>query len=172
MARALVAVAVGLIVSLACAPLAAAQPTAAGLWQQADSNGHVGGWFLVFKHGDTYEGALVKMFLKPGENPNPICTKCEGADKDKPSLGLIMIKGMQRNGLDYKNGTILDPRSGSVYHALMKLSADGQELTLRGYLGIPLLGKSQVWLRMPDDLLPRKDIPPNLLPYLPEAVPK
>ena len=166
--RVTIAVVAGLLGMLFHAmPLEAGEPTAAGLWEQTDSKGHVGGWFLIFKRGDIYEGALAKLFPKPGEDPHPICTKCPGDQKDLPSLGLVMIKGMERNGFVYDKGTILDPRDGSIYKATMVVSADGQSLTLRGYWGIPLLGKSQVWTRLPDDALPHDEIPANLLPFLP-----
>jgi len=105
------------------------------------------------------------MFLKPGEDPHPICTHCTGDQKNQPSLGLVIIKGMQRNGLVYKNGNILDPRDGQVYHAKMTLSADGKQLTVRGYLGIELFGQNQTWRRLPNDALPQDQVPPNLLPY-------
>ena len=68
-------------------------------------------------------------------------------------LGLTLIKGMQRTGNSYENGTIMDPRDGSVYSALMKLSPDGQKLEVRGYLGISFLGRSQIWNRLPDNAL-------------------
>jgi len=128
----------------------AADPTAAGLWAQVEENGKIGGWFLIQERNGVFEGTIVKMFFDPGEDTNPICTKCTGEDKNQPSLGLTIIKGMKRRGMDYEDGTILDPRDGSVYHALMKVSPDGNSLTVRGYLGISLLGRSQTWRRLPD----------------------
>jgi uncharacterized protein (DUF2147 family) len=135
-------------------PLHAAEPTAVGLWEQVDENsGKPESWFKITERNGVYEGAVVKIFFKPGEDENWICDKCEGADKGKPVLGLTLIKGMRRNGLSYENGTIMDPRDGSVYRALMRLSPDGQKLEMRGYLGISLFGRSQVWNRLPDNAL-------------------
>ena len=147
---------------LATAPSA---PSAAGMWAQVYPDGSVGGWFLIFENNGVYEGAIAKMFMKPGEDPNPICTHCTGDQKNQPSLGLVIIKGMQRNGLVYENGNILDPRDGKVYQAKMTLSPDGQQLIVRGYLGIELLGQNQTWKRLPNDVLPQDQLPPNLLPY-------
>jgi len=127
--------------------------TATGVWEQVDDNGKVGGWFQIYERDGVFEGKIVKMFLKPGEKPNPVCTKCQGEQKNQPTLGLILIKGMQRKGRNYESGTILDPRDGSVYNARMELSPDGQKLMVRGFLGIDLFGQSQIWRRLPDSVL-------------------
>jgi len=145
---------------------AAQEPSAVGLWQQVDENGKVSGWFIISEHGPTYEGTIVKMFMEPGQDTNPHCDQCSGDQKGAPWLGLTIIKGMERKGLDYENGTILDPRHGSEWHALMKLSPDGQDLTVRGFLGFALLGQSQYWKRLPDSSLAQVDptIVARLLP--------
>jgi uncharacterized protein (DUF2147 family) len=129
-------------------------PTVEGVWEQVNDDGKVGSWFHIYERGNgIYEGKIVKMFLRPGEKPNPVCTKCTGEQKNQPTLGLTLIKGMQRKGRNYENGTIMDPRDGSVYNARMELSPDGQKLMVRGYLGIDLFGQSQIWRRLPDTVL-------------------
>jgi len=135
-------------------PLRAAGPTAVGLWEQVDENsGKAESWIKISERNGVYEGNIVKIFFKPGEDENWVCSKCEGSEKGAPVLGLALIKGMRRNGLSYEDGTIMDPRDGAVYRALMKLSPDGQKLEVRGYLGISLFGRSQVWNRLPDNAL-------------------
>jgi len=135
-------------------PVQAAEPSAVGLWEQVDeSSGKAESWFKISERGGVYVGNIVKIFPKPGEDENFVCAKCEGSEKGAPVLGLTLIKGMQRNGLAYENGTIMDPRDGSVYRALMKLSPDGQKLEVRGYLGISLFGRTQTWNRLPDNAL-------------------
>jgi len=141
---------------------APAPSTAIGVWEQVDDQGKVGSWFYIYERDGVFEGRIVKMFPRPGEKPNPICTKCQGEQKNQPTLGLTLIKGMQRKGRNYENGTILDPRDGSVYSARMELSADGQKLMVRGFLGIDLFGQSQVWRRLPDTVL--ADITGSILP--------
>ena len=129
-------------------------PTAVGIWEKRNELGQPEGWFRIVERDWLYEGQIVKIFSKPGEDVAAWrCTRCEGEQKNAPVLGITFIKGMRRTGLKYENGTILDPRDGATYDALMEVSADGQSLVVRGYLGIALLGRSEVWYRLPDDAL-------------------
>jgi uncharacterized protein (DUF2147 family) len=150
----------------------AAEPTAIGLWQQVDDKtGEVGGWFLLFEKDGAYQGALVKSFPKPGEDPNPLCKKCEGDQKNAPSLGLVLIKGMKRNGLKYDKGTILDPRDGKVYNAFLEVSPDGKKLRVHGYFGLEVLGRSQFWNRLPQEAISEVD-PAIVMTYAPGLLPQ
>jgi uncharacterized protein (DUF2147 family) len=159
------------ILCLGARPVDAQEPSATGLWQNIDpETNKPDGWFYISERNGAYEGAIVKMFLKPGDPPNPVCAKCEGDQQNAPWLGLTIIKGMVRKGLEYDGGTILDPRYGTEWKALMKLSPDGQDLTVRGFLAVAFLGKDQYWKRLPDCSFAQLD--PALAAKLKLAAPK
>jgi uncharacterized protein (DUF2147 family) len=173
----LISMTIGAVMALnaaAWAATAGSEPTAVGLWEQVDEkSGKAESWFNIVEKDGVYTGTIVKMFQKPGDPPPESwrCSKCEGAEKDQPVLGLALVKGMKRKGMKYEDGTIMDPRDGKVYSALMELSPDNKHLEVRGYFGVALLGRSQTWNRLPDNAMdPPKAAP--VAPVAPVAPPK
>ncbi len=159
------ALALAFLVAATMIARADSEPTAAGFWEAKDDDGNTTAWFLFVEKNNVFSARLVKGFKPPGDSkpPETICSKCPGNKKGAHIMGLTLFYGMKRDGLKYREGSVLDPRDGSIYHAQMDLSEDGQDLSVRGYIGIPMLGKTQVWHRLPDDAMKKEEIPREIL---------
>lgn len=90
--------------------------------------------------------AKIIDILNP-EKKHHKCEKCENEDKNKPILGLTIIKGLKKNDDIYDGGTILDPNTGKIYRCKVSLN-EKDKLVVRGFIGISLLGRSQTWIRV------------------------
>jgi uncharacterized protein (DUF2147 family) len=145
-----------------------AEPTATGMWEAVDKNGKPEAWFLFTQKNEVYSARLIKGFPKEGEEDKPvktICDVCPGKKKGAHIMGLTLFWGMKRDGINYNDGSVLDPRDGSIYHAKMWFDpdSDGSVLHVRGYLGISVFGQTQDWKRLPDDAMKKEDIPKEIL---------
>jgi uncharacterized protein (DUF2147 family) len=99
----------------------------------------------IFEYNNKIYGKVIEI-LNP-KNRSKTCANCPGDDHNKPILGLTIIKGLVKDGTEYNNGKILDPKSGKLYKCYIELeSAD--KLKVRGYLGISLIGRTQYWERI------------------------
>jgi len=97
----------------------------------------------IYKQDDTYGAKIIKNFVR---NKDAVCDKCEGENKNKPIIGLVIIENIKKNNEAYEEGTILDPESGDVYKCYLKLIEENK-LKVRGYIGFSLIGRTQYWLR-------------------------
>lgn len=120
-----------------------------GLWQTIDDKtGAPKGQVEIRKENDTYVGKIVKITPRLGYTPKEICVDCPAPYTNKPILGLDTLTGLKHSsGNNYTGGRILDPNTGKVYNMKAKLSSNGKRLTLRGYVGVSALGRTQTWIR-------------------------
>jgi len=78
------------------------------------------------------------------------CDKCKDARKDQPIIGMVILRGLTLHQGEYSGGDILDPDNGSVYRCKLRMEDRGARLSVRGYIGFALLGRSQNWTREPE----------------------
>ena len=78
------------------------------------------------------------------------CDKCDGAKKDQKVIGMTILEGVKRHGGadHWEGGTILDPNNGKVYKVRLTPKDGGKQLDVRGYIGAPMLGRTQTWVRV------------------------
>ncbi len=123
---------------------AAAQVT--GKWKTFDDKtGEAKSIVQIYEQDGKIYGKVIEI-LNPAKKNNK-CTDCKGADKDKPILGIVVIKGLTKDGNEYTDGDILDPNNGKLYSCTVKLK-EKDKLDVRGYLGISMLGRTQTWTRV------------------------
>lgn len=125
----------------------------AGKWKTIDDKtGYARAEVLISKLKDgSYSGKITKVHAIPNRPAISHCEKCEGKLKNAPLLGLPILSGFQLSGKkdnEYINGKVIDPLSGHMYQGKGQLNARGNVLTLRGYVGTTLLGRTVSWIRI------------------------
>lgn len=119
-----------------------------GLWKTIDDEtGKPKSLVRITEVQGEFSGRIEKLFRQPDEDQNPKCDKCSDARRNQPILGMAVVTGMKRHGDEYSGGELLDPAKGKVYRGKMSLADGGQKLQVRGYIGVPALGRTQTWVR-------------------------
>ncbi len=126
----------------------AQDPSPVGLWKNIDDeSGKPKALIRITESNGELKGKIEKLFRPASEEQNPICDKCEGVRKDQPIIGMTILWGMKQEGTEYNGGQILDPTNGKTYKSKMAFADSDKKLKVRGYIGMPMLGRTQTWLR-------------------------
>jgi uncharacterized protein (DUF2147 family) len=137
-----------LTAAVSIAPAFADDSSPVGLWKNIDdATGKPKALIRITENNGALQGKIEQLFRAPSEDQNPKCDKCEGARKDQPIIGMEILSGLKKDGDEYAGGEILDPNNGKVYKSKLHLTDAGKKLSVRGYIGMPMLGRSQVWVR-------------------------
>lgn len=116
-----------------------------GKWINGDNNAHI----QIFKSGNSYDGKLI--YLKDPKDENgkaKVDAKNPNSNlKTRPILGLQLLNNFNYDDGTWEDGTIYDPKTGKTYSC--KITMNGKDkLNVRGYVGISLIGRTDVWTKL------------------------
>ncbi len=128
--------------------------------KQSDGDDIIGNWktqngkgvIQIYKNGDKFQGKII--WLKEPNDPKTGKPQLDIMHPDKqnhtrPVLGLVNLWGFKYNGNhEWNGGKIYDPENGKTYSCKMSLEGSNK-LKVRGYIGVSLIGRTEVWMREP-----------------------
>ena len=142
------------LLGVACALIVAAQPAVAqatpvGFWNTiSDTDGRPTAVVEIREENGELTGT-VRGLLVAADPEDSVCGKCSGERKGQRIVGMEILRHVHRDGDEWNGGEILDPETGKTYRVKLKLADGGKKLIVRGYIGLSLFGRSQVWERRP-----------------------
>lgn len=136
-----------LSLGLAAMPMPPAETSPVGKWKTFDDKtGRAKSIVQIFEREGKLQAKVLQLIDPP--EPNPTCNDCPGDSKGKPIIGLTILWDMRKAGGEWKGGKIMDPENGKVYNALLRLKEGDKKLEVRGFIGLALIGRSQIWTRL------------------------
>lgn len=125
-----------------------------GTWKTFDDKtGRPKSIVQITERDGALNGKVIQVLESP-DGPHPVCKPCEGERKDQPVEGMTILWGAKRKGGSWSDGEILDPENGKIYRVTLTPLDGGEKLDVRGYIGVPVIGRSQVWRRQEDQASP------------------
>jgi uncharacterized protein (DUF2147 family) len=144
MKRSIAALMLALLAGAACA-----QASPVGVWKTIDDDGKTEKSLVrISEAGGQLSGRVETVF--DAAKQDSVCDKCSDERKDKRIVGLTILRNVSKQVDDdyWAGGEILDPNNGKVYKVRLKPVDGGKKLEVRGYIGMPLLGRTQTWVRV------------------------
>ncbi len=134
----------------AAADQAAADPPAGlspvGLWKTIDDKtGQPRALVRIYEENGRLFAKIERSFTPGAESR--VCAVCTDDRRNRPMIGLVIIRNMRYEDGEYVGGDILDPDSGTVYRCRLRLADGGARLVVRGFIGFSWIGRSQTWQR-------------------------
>jgi len=139
-----------LVAVAATAPqFASAQTTPVGLWKTIDDETKTEKSLVRLSETAGVVSGRIEKLLDPTKQ-DAKCDKCTDGRKDQSVAGMTIISGVKANDdkSQWDGGEILDPNNGKVYKVRLKPVDGGRKLEVRGYIGAPMLGRTQTWIRV------------------------
>lgn len=119
-----------------------------GVWINGDGDG----WIELTIDDGELQGRIIGSPDDPnGQAPSRLDTENpDPALRQRELRGLVILTGFRFAGdREWKDGRIYDPNSGNTYKGTIR-QVGANELTLRGYVGISLFGRTESWHRRDD----------------------
>jgi uncharacterized protein (DUF2147 family) len=116
-----------------------------GIWKTFDDETNQAAALIEISNKVGVYSGTIKQLIDP--NSPVICDKCTDSRKGKPLLGMQILSDLKWTDGIYAGGYILDPDNGEIYRVQAKLIDQGSKLNVRAFIGIPLIGRTQTWIR-------------------------
>ncbi|MDT0689877.1 DUF2147 domain-containing protein [Salegentibacter sp. F188] len=114
-------------------------------WENRNDEGKVNSIIEVYEQDNQIFGRIEKIMKE--EDRDRKCTACEGDLHNEPLEGLVIMRGLEKEGDGYEDGVIIDPESGKEYKCKIWLDPENPDkLYVRGY--IAFFYKTKVWERL------------------------
>jgi uncharacterized protein (DUF2147 family) len=119
-----------------------------GRWRTIDDKTGAAKSIVVIRLvNDEAEGVVERVFAPPAPSEQPICDGCPGELNGKPIVGMRVMWGFRQKGDEWEGGRVFDPEGKKIYRGKVRVVDNGRKLELRGFVGIPLFGRTQTWVR-------------------------
>ncbi len=148
--RAAARAAFGLSLMFAAGIALAQSATPAGVWKTVDDNTRKEKSLVRIVETNGVFSGKVERVVDPDSPKDAVCKECTDERKDQPVVGMTIIRNVKatdEKGV-FAGGDILDPNNGKVYKVKLTLTENGNKLDVRGYIGMPILGRTQTWIRV------------------------